>query len=179
MRIGADADGVGYPFTEDARIVVAEHLRIDPSELEDPRVWDFMSEQWGVDQTTFWDIWAKDVAKGLAWLRFPPEDGYVEGITNLRDAGHKVIICTNRKGGELATMQWIQKYDIPYDGLFIGRDKTLASIDVLVDDWEQNWRESLDIGRRCLLWHQPWNEHVNDAERVFSWTDVMEAVNAT
>lgn len=176
-RIGVDVDGVGYSFTEDARIVVADYLHIHPTELDNPAVWDFMIEQWGVDSETFWRIWGEDVARGTAWQRFGPEPGYVEGITKLRDAGHQVVIVTNRKGGELATMQWIQTHRVPYDGLFIGRDKTLANIDVLVDDWEGNWTEACGIGRRCLVWNQPWNSHIEVCERVHSWDDVIKAVS--
>jgi 5' nucleotidase, deoxy (Pyrimidine), cytosolic type C protein (NT5C) len=176
-RVGADVDGVGYSFTECSRHVVARHLSVDLFDLEDPKVWNYMTEQWGIDQETFWSIWAEDVAAGTGWLRFPPEDGYVEGITNLRDAGHQVVIVTNRRGGELATMKWIQAYDIPYDGLYIGRDKTAVNLDVLVDDWEQNWREVNDAGGRCLIWDQPWNHHVIEAERVYDWDDVLKAVS--
>lgn len=176
-RIGADVDGVGYAFTEDARIVCANWLNVHPLELDPAKVWDFMLIQWGIDFETFWRIWHEDMARGGAWLRLPPCDGYVEGLTDLRDAGHEVIICTNRKGGEVATMQWIQKHNVPYDGLFIGRDKTLVDINVLVDDWEVNHAEALAIGRRCLLWDQPWNAHVEDAERVFNWTEVAEALS--
>lgn len=177
MRIGVDVDGVGYSFTEDARIVVADWMNIHPLELDPAKEWDFMLTQWGMDFDTFWRIWAEDVARGNAWLRFPPEVGYVEGITALRDAGHQTIIITNRKGGELATMQWLQKHDVPYDGLFIGRDKTMVDIDLLVDDWEVNWQEALAHGRRCIIWDQPWNAHVTDAERARSWDDVIKAVS--
>lgn len=176
-HIGIDLDGVMYPFHEDARIVVADYLHIHPIELDDAKCWDFMTDQWGVDQKTFWQIWFEDVARGNAWLRMPPADGTVEGIHRLRDAGHSTHIITSRKGGEVATVNWIHKYDIPYDTLHIGRDKTRVNVDLLVDDWEQNWCEITDSGGRCLLWDQPWNAHVVDAERVFTWYDVLDAVS--
>src|SRR3990167_9194143 len=111
-HIGVDVDGVCYPFTDDASIVVADFLHIDQMELPVPKVWDFMSEQWGVDQKTFWEIWYEDVARGGAWLRLPPVPGTLEGLHLLRDAGHSIHIITHRKGGEVNTMKWIQKYDI-------------------------------------------------------------------
>lgn len=175
-HIGVDLDGVCYPFTEDARVVVADFLHCDPLDLPDPKVWDFMSEQWSVDQKTFWQIWYADVAQGGAWCRLPPVDGTLEGLNALRDAGHSIHIMTHRQGGEMQTVRWIQEFDVPYDTLHIGRDKTRVNVDVLVDDWERNWQEVTALGGRCLVWDQPWNAHLSDAERVFSWGDVVEAL---
>jgi hypothetical protein len=83
---------------------------------------------------------------------------------------------TYRKGGEINTMKWIHRYEIPYDGLHIGRDKTRINVDLLVDDWEENWKEVTAAGGRCLVWDQPWNAHLTEAERVFTWDDVLDAV---
>lgn len=176
-HIGVDLDGVVYEFHEDARVVVANHQGIDPSELTSATVWDFMSEQWGVSQRTFWKIWFEDVAREGAWLRLHPVPGTIKGLKALQKAGHTVHIITSRKGGEVNTVKWIQKHKIPYDTLHIGRDKTRVLVDVMVDDWERNWQELTAAGRRCLIWDQPWNSHVTEAERVYSWGDVLEAVS--
>jgi 5'-nucleotidase len=168
-HIGVDCDGVIYEFHEDARIVVANHRGIDPSELTEAKVWDFMVEQW--------NIWFQDVAKEGGWLRLPPVPGTVEGLKKLQKKGHTIHIITSRKGGEINTVKWIQKHKIPYDTLHIGRDKSRVLVDVMVDDWERNWEELTAIGRRVLVWDQPWNAHLTEAERVFSWDDVLEAVS--
>jgi hypothetical protein len=124
-NIGVDLDGVCYSFSEDSRIVVANHRGIDPLELEVAKVWDFMKIQWGMEYDDYWKIWYEDVARDHdgGWLRLPPEPGTVEGLNALRDAGHTIHIMTYRKGGEINTMKWIHRYEIPYDGLHIGRDK--------------------------------------------------------
>lgn len=176
-HIGCDLDGVLYPFTECARVVVADHMGCDPLDLEEAKVWDFMTEQWGMDQRKFWDIWFKDVARGTAWCRLPPAPGSVEGLKRLQKKGHTTHIITSRKGGEVNTVKWIQEHKIPYDTLHIGRDKTRVNVDVLVDDWERNWQEVTEAGGRVLLWDQPWNAHVLGAERVYNWNDVLEAVS--
>lgn len=176
-HIGVDNDGVMFAFHEAARIVVANHLRIDPIELPPAKVWDFMSVQWGLDHKTFWKIWFDDNANGGGWLRLPPVDGTVEGLKTLQKAGHTIHIITSRKGGEVATVKWLQKYKVPYDTLHIGRDKTRVLVDVMVDDWEGNWKELTAVGRRCLVWNQPWNDHLSEAERVHSWDDVLKAVS--
>jgi 5'-nucleotidase len=176
-HIGVDCDGVVYEFHEDAKIVVANHRGIDPSELTTAKVWDFMIEQWGMESKEFWDLWFKDVAKEGAWMRLPPVEGTVEGLKRLQKAGHTIHIITSRKGGEVNTVKWIQKHKIPYDTLHIGRDKTRVLVDVMVDDWEGNWHELTAAGRRVLVWDQPWNEHLLEAERVHSWDDVLKAVS--
>lgn len=176
-HIGVDLDGVLYPFTEDARVVVSEFLGIHPVELDTPKVWDFMSEQWGVDQATFWRVWYEDVNRGGGWSRMPPVPGSIEGLHDLKSAGHSIHIVTSRKGGEMNTARWIQTHDIPYDTLHIGRDKTRVNIDILVDDWEKNWLEVTAAGSRCLIWDQPWNAHVAEAERVHSWSEVLEVLS--
>lgn len=177
MHIGVDCDGVLYDFTEDARLVVAQHLGTEYTNLEPAKVWDFMTEQWGLDQRTFWKLWFKAVRDDDAWFRLPPVEGSVEGLKRLQKAGHKIHIVTSRKGGELNTVRWIQEYGIPYDTLHIGRDKTRVNVDVLVDDWEKNWHEIRDTGGRCIIWDQPWNSHLLEAERVWGWGGVLELLN--
>lgn len=176
-HIGVDNDGVMYEFHEAARVVVANHRGIDPGELTTAKVWDFMVEQWGMDHKTFWKIWFADNEDGGGWLRLPPVPGTVEGLKKLQKAGHTIHIITSRKGGEINTVKWLQKYNVPHDSLHIARDKSRVLVDVMVDDWEGNWRELTALGRRVLVWDQPWNAHLTEAERVFSWDDVLKAVS--
>lgn len=60
-----------------------------------------------------------------------PIKGAREAIVSLRDAGHQVVIYTARSWSELAmTKDWLEKNDIPYDGLHMG--KPVA--DRIIDD---------------------------------------------
>lgn len=176
MRVGIDLDGVCYSFTEDSRVVCAEYKHVDPSELPDPACWNFPEEQWDIPMHIFWELWFEDVAKGRAWRKRPPVDGTVEALNKIMDNGHTIHIISSRKGGEVATLGWVNEFAIPYDTLTIGHDKTAVNFDVLLDDWEKNWRDCQDAGRRCVIAHQPWNTHLTEAERVYGWDEFVKLI---
>lgn len=178
MKLGIDLDGVCAMFEEDSRAVCADWLHLHPLELEPAKVWNFPSEQWGIPMDVFWTIWFEDVARGRAWWKTPVYEGTLEALTNLRDDGHTIHIVTSRKGGELPTASWIKEFEIPYDTLTIGEDKTVVNVDLLLDDWERNWNEATDAGRYCVLFDRPWNQHVTTADRVSSWDEFRALVAA-
>lgn len=176
MILGIDLDGVCYDFAEDARVVCAEHLNVSVESLAPAAKWNFFHE-WGFDNELFWKLFLEDMHRGRAWRQRPPYDGTVESLTHLRDQGDKIVIVTSRKGAEPATAEWVRTFDIPYDALVIGEDKTLARVDLLLDDWERNWREMTAHGTPCVLMDRLWNQHVVEAERVHDWDDFIEYVD--
>ena len=90
-------------------------------------------------------------------------EGSKEAIDKLRKIG-KVIIVTYQKNMEnrIRTLEWLDKYDVKYDGICFLRDKSLIHADYLVDDNDWNF-----IGCNCetgILIRRPYNENTDMAE---------------
>ena len=83
-------------------------------------------------------------------------NGAKESIDTLREYG-KVIIVTYQKNLEnrIRTLEWLDKFDVKYDGICFLRDKTLVHADYFVDDNDWNF-----IGCNCkcgILINKPYN----------------------
>ena len=81
-----------------------------------------------------------------------------EAIDILRKYG-KVIIVTYQKNLEnrIRTLEWLEKFDVKYDGICFLRDKTLVHADFFIDDNDWNF-----IGCNCshgVLIKRPYNEN--------------------
>lgn len=87
--------------------------------------------------------WYKEYGDQMM-LEFPCKENSVEVINNLHNLGHKIIIATARandwhKEPERITKEWLEKNNIKYDKLYIGRiDKEQICIeekaDYFIDD---------------------------------------------
>lgn len=80
--------------------------------------------------------------KDQQYSELEPFDGAIQKITELRKAGHYIIIQTARnmatQEGNLGkvmksigkvTMDWLAKYDVPYDELYFGKPNAHLYID--------------------------------------------------
>ena len=87
--------------------------------------------------------WYKEYGDQMM-LEFPCKENSVEVINNLHNLGHKIIIATARandwhKEPERITKEWLEKNNIKYDKLYVGRiDKEQICIeekaDYFIDD---------------------------------------------
>lgn len=87
--------------------------------------------------------WYKEYGDQMM-LEFPCKENCVEVINNLHDLGHTIIIATARandwhKEPERITKEWLEKNNIKYDKLYVGRiDKEQICIeekaDYFIDD---------------------------------------------
>ncbi len=87
--------------------------------------------------------WYKEYGDQMM-LEFPCKENSVEVINNLHDLGHTIIIATARandwhKEPERITKEWLEKNNIKYDKLYVGRiDKEQICIeekaDYFIDD---------------------------------------------
>lgn len=79
---------------------------------------------------------------GQTYLDVAPVEGAIDKIKNLKEAGHYIIINTARHmktcGSNLGlinaritkmTLDWLEKYDIPYDEIYFGKPWAQIYID--------------------------------------------------
>jgi capsule biosynthesis phosphatase len=88
-----------------------------------------------------------------------PLDGAVERIKDLKKAGHYIIISTARnmatqesnlgkviKNIGKVTLDWLEKYEIPYDEIYFGKPNAQVYIDdraLRFSDWDSINHDSL------------------------------------
>ncbi|HRD16354.1 MAG TPA: hypothetical protein PK181_05975, partial [Methanothrix soehngenii] len=93
--------------------------------------------------------------------------------------GHTIHIITHRTfegRGVHNTMDWLQKSGLEFDSITFSEDKTLVGVDLLLDDYEKNWKAAQDQGIECVLMSHSYNEHVTAATRVDGWVQFGQIV---
>lgn len=89
-----------------------------------------------------------------------PIIGAVEKIQQLKKAGHEIVIITARHMGSTGgnsskavakvgkmTLDWLEKYNIPYDEIHFGKPNTDIYIDdrcIKLDSWDKITEEELN-----------------------------------
>lgn len=113
-----------------------------------------------------------------------PIHGALEGMKQLHDDGHEVIIASkvplNAGIGFYGKVEWIRK-NLPWFDLnnFVGvQRKTLLKGDVLLDDSPNNVKLFQDTGRQVVIFNRPWNQNIPGL-RANSWTQFVDMIRET
>ncbi|PZR55244.1 hypothetical protein DNL40_02415 [Xylanimonas oleitrophica] len=174
MRVGIDLDGVCYDFAASVREHIIRSAGRDPGRLgrhyPDPTRWEFY-EDWDLTLPEFLDVCHEGVRAGVIFTHGAPFEGVPEAFDRIRAAGHTIHIVTDRRFGgpglaEAATLRWLDAHALPFDTITFAADKTIARLDVMVDDKPANYHALNAAGVATYLLTRPWNAHVEDAHRV-------------
>lgn len=186
LDIGIDLDGVCYDFTSSLRHYLVEHEGYDPVAIaggghDDPdATWSFFEDNWGLSLDQFLDFCNKGVDAGVVFCKGEPFVDTVESLNALKDAGHYLHVVTSRSFGTKShhnTADWLYEHDIPFDSLiFTPHKHVFSGLDLMVDDYEKNWRGMWEEGVTTYLYTRPWNQHVETGFRVDSWQEFLEVV---
>jgi len=187
LDVGIDLDGCAYNFTASVRKWAIKEgydaEQVSGGDHEDENTtWNFFKDQWGMDAEEFFGLCARGVDAGVVFLEGEPFPGSVETITALKSKGHYIHIVTNRQSGTRSkhnTADWLNEWQIPYDSLiFSDRKHLFSSLDIMVDDYEINFRDLWSAGVECWLYDRPWNRHVyDDGYRVKTWGEFESMVD--
>lgn len=113
-----------------------------------------------------------------------PYVGAAEAVTRWRDAGHKILISTHRRGdAHDATAAWLRAHEIPFDELRCGWMKVdhcrQVGAGILIDDSPANLTGALEAGIGAATLRHPWNEALLGAEpAIVSGVDWPELAHA-
>jgi hypothetical protein len=94
----------------------------------------------------------------------PIRPGYKEAIDVLAEAGHTIIIHTDRPFGstpevsEKITVEWLAREGVYYDELWFGPKKEESKCDFFIDDKIENYDALTEAGCKAYLLNRPWNE---------------------
>lgn len=181
MRVGIDLDGVCYDFAASVREYLCNTVGShDETICTDPQRWEFY-EDWGLDLPAFLNTFHAGVDAGVIFTHGGPYPNVCDAFKILKGAGHSIHIVTDRAMGkpgtsEAATRRWLDQHGLPFDSLTFSADKTVARVDVMVDDKPANYDALCAAGVDAYLLTRPWNQHVPDAKRVLDLLHFAEVI---
>ncbi len=190
MIIGIDIDNVISNFNEELLKAYIEHDK----ELRNtgiinknaPYIRNGMFDWTDEEEKTFYKENIERIAINLKAI-----EGASKYIKKLQEDGHIIYIISGRDNGEYSdpykmTIDWLKKYDIVYDKLFLVDDYNSHSkteiclehnVDVMIDDSKRMCKDIKDNGIRALLMDTPYNRDTNEFERVNSWEEIYNKLS--
>ena len=188
MNIGIDIDDTIAMTSKEIDIYAkkyAENILKRKFELKEIEILDPMWAKhlygWNDEQDKeFWHLYYEQIMKNVK-----PKNDSIEIINELSRENTIIIISArwDRENGIIAkiTKEWLEKYNIHYDKLFIGyldkRDIVKKNnIELFIDDSYKTCKLISDIGIRTLLMNSRINKDmkINDIERVSSWKEIKK-----
>lgn len=183
MRIGVDIDNVLSKFNEELLKEYKKHdEEINGKGIINEDVYITGMFDWNKEEErTFYKNNIERIANNLKLI-----DNASLYIKRLKEDGNEIYIITGRDNGDYSnpykmTIDWLKKYDIIYDKLFIvdaynSHSKTEVcleyNVDVMIDDSKRMCKDLKENGIRALLMDTPYNKDTNEFERVYSWKDI-------
>ena len=179
-RVGIDIDGVLYPFDQEFREALIEDKRRLPEQCPPPTRWEFY-EDWKMTRECFIDYCDQFTNEGKLFKYGSPYPGSASQLWRLKDAGHTIVLITNRNFGDPALMEkhtvmWLQDWVFPYDELHFVENKTTVDVDYHVDDHTDNYYAMRGRGVNSWLLNRPWNTDDLATFRVESLEEYVDYV---
>lgn len=188
MRIGVDIDNVLSNFNEILLNKYIEHDKsINGKGIVNQDV--YIRDMFNWDKE-YEEKFYKENIEYFASL-FEPIEECSKYVKLLKEEGNTIYIISGRDNGEYSnpykmTIDWLKKYDIVYDKLFLvdaynSHSKTEIcleyNIDVMIDDSKRMCKDIKDNGIRALLMDTPYNRDTNEFERVNSWKEIYNKLS--
>ena len=190
MKIGIDIDNVISNFNEELLKAYIEHDK----ELRNtgiinknaPYIRNGMFDWTDEEEKTFYKENIERIAINLKAI-----EGASKYIKKLKQDGHTIYIISGRDNGEYTdpynmTKNWLEKYDIVYDKLFLvdaynSHSKTEIclenNIDIMIDDSKRMCTDIKKHGIRAFIMYTPYNRDTNEFERVCSWKEIYDIIS--
>lgn len=138
---------------------------------EDIDKWEFHEcldiELAGVLPSEFYQMWFKE---SQIWRWATSISGAIDAVTELHKLNEIVIVTYQPTYlQKIWTVEWLDKYfqDV-YESLVFTKRKSLARVDVLIDDGPHNFEGFMG---RPILFSQPWNQNDDKHTRIYGWDD--------
>lgn len=170
VRIGIDADGVIYDWTESMRAYIHKASGRPRDTMPDPDQWNTW-ESWGMPKTEFFGWFERGVEAGEVWHTGYLEPGVLEVFQQFKADGHTIHIVTHRNKfptGMANTCLWLEREGVPYDTLTFAADKTVVKTDIFIEDNVDNYLALEAAGVVPVLITRPWNINVSSSLG-FTW----------
>ena len=187
MKIGIDIDNVISNFNEELLKAYIEHDK----ELRNtgiinknaPYIRNNMFDWSEQEENEFYKSNIERIA-----INLKPIEGASKYIKKLKKDGHIIYIISGRDNGEYPnpykmTENWLKKYDIVYDELFLvdaynSHSKTEIclenNVEIMIDDSKRMCKDITEHGIKAILMDTLYNRDTNEFERVHSWEEIYK-----
>lgn len=185
---GIDLDGVVADFHAGIKMLAAEWLGVEPDSLTDNVSYGF--GEWGLkpplhegdpsdyDRMHRWAVTNRDLFADLQ-----PLPGAPQALRSLSSEGIRIRVITHRlfvkythQKAIMQTIQWLDRWDIPYWDLCFMRHKDAVDADIYVEDSPTNIEVLQDTGRPVIVYSNSTNRDLGAPLRADSWEDVERIV---
>lgn len=168
-RIGIDLDGVVYDFVGSFRHHLITNCGFDPERVKSYERWEFYLD-WEMTLEEFLRECHAGANAGIIFNHGDAFPGTREALQRIRDMGHTLHVVTDRSFGEAgtseaATAKWVAKHLPKIESLTFSPDKTVANVDMMIDDKLQNYDALTRVGVDAWLLDRPWNAVPHDYYR--------------
>lgn len=190
MKIGIDIDNVISNFDEELLKAYVEHDK----ELRNtgiinknaPYIRKNMFDWSEQEENEFYKSNIERIAINLKSI-----EGASKYIKKLKKDGHVIYIISGRDNGEYTdpykmTEDWLKKYDIVYDKLFLvdaynSHSKTEIclnyNVEIMIDDSKKMCKDVTEHGIKAIIMDTPYNRDTNEFERVYSWEEIYNMIS--
>lgn len=179
VRVGVDLDGCMYDFGDALRQYRHQVEGVPLDQMPLSNCWHFYEEQWGMTLQEFLDTCDRGVDAGWIFRKGEPLPGSVDAVRWLFSRGHEIHIITDRSFGTRSqenTSEWLDVNGVPYTSLTFSRDKTAVATECFIDDRAENYTSLKQAGVDVVIFDQPWNQYLGDANRIHSWGEYIAHV---
>lgn len=178
MRIGIDFDGVMNDMLTPWCEILSQISRYNAT-ADEISEWDLTKTFKDLSQHTISGI----IRTPEFWSRVQPKQDAVNVIQKLIDAGHDVVVVTAAWPPESMATKFnicMQKYFpfINWRNVICTGRKDLVNVDVLIDDYPKNLKESHSAVK--ILFCTKYNKYAQDRQDlipVHSWYEIEDIIN--
>jgi len=173
MRVMMDLDGVVFNFADSLkRYLLLAGIR-KPGDIPDGETkhWNFFEDEgWDLSLGEFLQHCNDGADAGVVFAG-PTRPGALEMYDTIWNAGHEIIIITDRPFGTTPevsrkiTRDWLEQHSLRYHTLIFSADKTCTRTDIAIEDKLENYDALNAVGTEVYLINRPWNRHVKDNRR--------------
>ncbi|MBS1262268.1 MAG: hypothetical protein MAG453_01611 [Calditrichaeota bacterium] len=182
LVLGVDLDGVCAQFYEKIRRVAAEWLGVDEETLT-PEV-SFGFEEWGLDPDDYQRMHRFAVVHHDLFSIIEPMPGAPAALRRLSRADIRIRIITHRLFIKHIhaitinqTIDWLDRYGIPYWDICFMIDKAEVGAHVYVEDAPHNIHNLRRLGKHVIVFENSTNLDLR-GPRAKNWADVERLVQA-
>ena len=148
---------------------------VQPKDINVYNVNEFFVKMWNEFLFKPSDHFFNYMADDVFLNKSKPYEGVREAILRLQENGFKVVIVTWQETlkNKLLALEFLDRYNIPYDDICFTRDKYMISGDVLIDDNPEFLDDPRDKSLKLCV-EYAYNSHIRSALKVDSLEDAVE-----
>jgi hypothetical protein len=179
--LGVDLDGVVADFYGALRPVAAEWRGVKVEELTSDVSYGLA--EWGISGDEYQELHRFAVTQRQIFLTQPPIEGAPAALRRLgyhdairiRIITHRLYIKYTHEMSVRHTVEWLEKYGIPYWDICFMKSKGEVGADLYIEDSEKNIEDLRNAGKDVLIFTNSTNKNLS-GDRANTWDEAERYV---